>query len=309
MKNFDFHQHIQFDYEKKYGYLESAWIGHRYFIYDLISNLKPEVIVELGTHWGGSLFSMTQPIKDFKLLTKIYGIDTWKGDKQAGFYNENVFAVVKKIKDTIYKNVNIILVRKFFDEAVSDFKNKSIDLLHIDGLHTYEAVKHDFDIWLPKVKRDGIIIFHDVLERKDDFGVYKLWDELKIKYKYFEFINFHGLGLIFIGNQSFNFDKIYQNYYPLLHKINEFDKDIKSKDKDIKSKDKDIKLKEILVEEYGNELKKIDESMKVFFNLQKEILKLYRERSDYQLQLNYLTSSRFYKFWQSFVKLRKFLKL
>ena len=46
---------------------------------------------------------------------KIYGIDTWKGDKQAGFYNENVFAVVKKIKDTIYKNVNIILVRKFFE--------------------------------------------------------------------------------------------------------------------------------------------------------------------------------------------------
>ncbi|MBU0579460.1 class I SAM-dependent methyltransferase, partial [Patescibacteria group bacterium] len=261
--------------------------------------------MELGTHWGGSLFSMAQPIKDFKLLTKIYGVDTWRGDKQAGFYSEGVFAVVKKIKTTIYKNLNITLVRKFFDEAVNDFKNKSINLLHIDGLHTYEAVKHDFDTWLPKVKKDGIIIFHDVLEKKDDFGVYKLWDELKIKYKYFEFINFHGLGLIFIGKQFFNFDKVYQNYYPLLHEINKFDKDIKSKDEDIKSKDEDIKSKdedikskEILIEKYGNELANIDESMSRFFDLQKEILKLHRERSDYQLQLNNITSSGFYKFWQ-----------
>lgn len=190
----------------------SAWSGHYFFAYDLVRNVKPKVIVELGTHKGNSLFSMAQAIKDGKLKIELHGVDTWEGDPQAGYYAEDIYNEFLKISKQYYKDVNIISHKMFFDDAVKKFKDNSIDILHIDGLHTYEAVKHDFETWLPKVKKDtGIIMFHDVCETKDDFGVYKLWEELQKKYKNtITFEHYHGLGVLFINKEMF---KKYENQY------------------------------------------------------------------------------------------------
>lgn len=180
----------------------SAWSGHYFFAYDLVANTKPKVIVELGTHKGNSLFSFAQAIKDLNLKTELHAIDTWEGDEHAGYYEEDVYKKFLKIKEKYYKDVNIIPHKMYFDEAVDNFKNNSIDILHIDGLHTYEAVKHDFENWLPKVnKKTGIILLHDVCEKRDDFGVYKLWDELKKQFKNtLTFEHYHGLGVLFLGD-------------------------------------------------------------------------------------------------------------
>ena len=182
---------------------DSAWIGHIDFAYDLVVNTKPRIITELGTHRGHSLFSFAQAVSDKKLKTKLYGIDSWEGDVQAGFYGDKILQQIKNVKNTYYKGLNINLIQKYFRDAVSDFEDNSIDILHIDGLHTYEAVKQDYNDWLPKVKKDGIILLHDIAEKKGDFGVYKLWDEIKEKDSgYLEFTHSHGLGVIFLGNSS-----------------------------------------------------------------------------------------------------------
>ncbi len=184
--------------------IKSAWWGHTFFAYDLVRNEKPNKIVELGTHRGISFFSFCQAIKDGELDTELYAIDTWEGDKHTGFNDaEDVFGGVEYNVAKYFVDLNINLIRKTFDEAVDSFDDKSIDVLHIDGLHTYEAVKHDFTLWLGKVRDDGIILFHDIHEKKEDFGVYELWSELKEKYDTIEFYQAHGLGVLFLEHDKF----------------------------------------------------------------------------------------------------------
>lgn len=181
----------------------SAWIGHINFGYDLVANTKPKVIVELGTHWGVSFFSFCQAVKDRRLNSQLYAIDTWQGEEHAGAYGEKVINTVKFIQAKYFKSLQIKLLRKSFDEARNDFDDHSIDLLHIDGLHTYEAVKHDYEYWLPKMKKSGIIMFHDTAEKERGFGVYRLWEELSQKFgQGVELPHCHGLGILCLNKQT-----------------------------------------------------------------------------------------------------------
>ncbi|MEK3759472.1 class I SAM-dependent methyltransferase [Paenibacillus sp. FSL P4-0338] len=88
------------------------------------------------------------------------------------------------------------LLRMTFDEAVGTFEDNSIDLLHIDGLHTYEAIKHDYECWLPKLADNSVVLFHDITVRMDDFGVYQLWEELQEIHPAAQFEHSHGLGIL-----------------------------------------------------------------------------------------------------------------
>jgi hypothetical protein len=245
----------KFEYEEKFDDMTWPWAGHKYFAYDLIRNFKPKVIVELGTHKGTSFFSFCQAAKDGKFECELNAVDTWNGDKQAGFYDDSVWNDVNEIKKQYYPNLNTNLLRMTFDEAVKTFKDNTIDILHIDGLHTYEAVKHDFENWFEKVKNGGLILFHDIVEKHDDFGVYKLWDELKEKHKTIEFHHSHGLGVLFKKQNGFNFlgdfQEIFSKYYPLLYDKKLLEHNllvndptakaiIQQKDQEIQQKDQEI---------------------------------------------------------------------
>ncbi len=196
----------------------SPWGGHSFFAYDLVANTKPKVIVELGTYKGNSLFAFAQAVKDLNLQTELHAIDTWEGDIHSGFYKNDIYELFIEVKNKYYKNLNITPHKMLFDDAIKNFEDNSIDILHIDGLHTYEAVKHDFETWLPKVNKDtGIIIFHDVCETKDDFGVYKLWGELRDKYSSFTIKEYHGLGILSLKKNFFDKDQSnLEKYYNLV---------------------------------------------------------------------------------------------
>jgi len=211
----------KFEYEEIFQDYYWSWAGHKNFAYDLVRNTKPEVIVELGTHKGTSFFSFCQAAKDGKIRTKLYAVDTWKGDKHTGFYDDSIFQAVSDIMSSYYKKINANLMRMTFDEALPSFPDASIDILHIDGLHTYKAVKHDFDTWLPKVKNDGIILFHDIaVTQFKDFAVDKIWNELKKSNKTLEFHHSGGLGVLFKDANKFSrlehFQKDWRAYYAAL---------------------------------------------------------------------------------------------
>lgn len=179
---------------------ESAWIEHTPFAEWLIRKTQPKCLVELGTHTGLSYFAFCEAAKAIGMSrASFHAIDTWEGDKHAGHYNEDVFNSVAQINKTRYHQFSE-LHKTTFDEAVSLFPDNSIDVLHIDGLHTYNAVEHDYAIWRPKLSDCGVILFHDTQVRVLDFGVWKLWGEIAGVTPHFEFNHGNGLGVAAIGN-------------------------------------------------------------------------------------------------------------
>jgi O-antigen biosynthesis protein len=172
----------------------SAWFEHGPFAFWITDVLRPSQFVELGTHTGYSFFCFCQTIKKLKLSTKCVAVDTWKGDEHSYFYGEEIFDSVVRTNEK-YKRFSRLL-RSTFDDALSKFPSKSIDLLHIDGRHFYDDVKHDYESWLPKLTDHAIVLFHDTNVRERDFGVWKLFKELKRKHTSFEFLHGHGLGVL-----------------------------------------------------------------------------------------------------------------
>lgn len=179
----------------------NPWHGHIPFAFWLTELLEPELIVELGVHKGDSYCAFCQSVKHLSLNTLCYGVDTWQGDKHAGYYGDEVYQELKEYHDPMYGNFSQ-LIRSTFDDALPYFSNKSIDILHIDGLHTYEAVLHDFESWLPKVSEKGVILLHDISERNNGFGVWRFWDEIKDLYPSFAFYHSHGLGVLAVGKEA-----------------------------------------------------------------------------------------------------------
>lgn len=200
----------------------SPWASHRYFGYDLIAALKPNTLVELGSHYGSSFFAFAQAVKDFNLDTRLYAVDTWCGDDFTQHYDDEVYNAFLYIKENAYSKINITMLRTTFDLAKDQIPDSSIDILHIDGSHHYQDVAHDFNSWKPKVKEDGIILFHDISDDKvmgETMGSHVFWKEIKQNYPWTSEFSFSwGLGILFLNEQRYLSVKSFLNeaYYQAL---------------------------------------------------------------------------------------------
>lgn len=176
----------------------SGWLEHVPFAFWLIEAHQPRSVVELGSHRGISYFAFCQAVKALEQKTHCYAVDTWEGDSQAGFYDDSIYQSVVERNERSYDDFSTLL-RMTFDQALDEVPDGSVDLLHIDGLHTYEAVKHDFTTWLPKMSRRGVVIFHDTNVHTEGFGVQAFFAPLRERYPSFEFLHGNGLGVIAVG--------------------------------------------------------------------------------------------------------------
>jgi hypothetical protein len=192
-------------FEPKYVTLTSAWIGHGAFAIWLVKNTKPNVVVELGSHYGYSYFAICQAVAENNLQTKCFAVDTWQGDEHAGFYDDSVYDAV--VTHNAQYSKFSTLIRKRFDEALSDIPDASVDLLHVDGRHFYDDVKEDFESYIVKLSSRAIVMFHDVEVTERDFGVKQYFAELMRKHEGFHFVHAHGLGVMFYGAQQGEFAK------------------------------------------------------------------------------------------------------
>ncbi len=173
----------------------STWTEHMPFGYDLIAAVRPRTLVELGVYRGLSYFAFCQSVQTHRLKTRCYAVDTWEGDKHTDSYGEDIWEEVSAHNKSHYSDFST-LMRMTFEAALPRFEDKSVDLIHLDGLHTYEAVKADFENWYPKLRAGGIFLFHDIRARLQDFGVWRFWDELEQEHETFAFDQGYGLGVL-----------------------------------------------------------------------------------------------------------------
>jgi glycosyltransferase involved in cell wall biosynthesis/SAM-dependent methyltransferase len=176
----------------------SAWWEHVPFAYWLVCAVAPRIFVELGTHTGVSYAAFCEAVNRAGLGTRCYAVDTWQGDPHAGFYGPEILNDLRSFHDEHFAAFSTLL-EFTFDEALAHFEDQSIDLLHIDGVHTYEGVRHDFESWLPKLSDRAVVLFHDINVHRDDFGVWRLWAELREKFPTFDFVHGYGLGVLAVG--------------------------------------------------------------------------------------------------------------
>ncbi|MEM2703892.1 MAG: class I SAM-dependent methyltransferase, partial [Candidatus Bathyarchaeia archaeon] len=90
--------------------------------------------------------------------------------------------------------------------AKNILEGKYIDLLFIDGDHSYEGVKKDFIMYSSLVRKGGIVVFHDLLPLSRNREVNKFWEEIKSRFTYMEIINESppkcGIGVLFFDSNE-----------------------------------------------------------------------------------------------------------
>jgi hypothetical protein len=180
-------------------FCESAWIEHAPFAYWLLEAHRPSTLVDRGT-CGFAFLTFCQAVQNLGLDTKCFSVGGWHGNEQPGRCGEDALASVRSHIERRYSSF-ASFVHATFDALEPSFPDGSVDLVHIGDSGSHESVRHDFERWLPKLSRRGIMLFHDVNGLQGALGVDRSWREVRKNYPYFEFLDGHGLGVLAIGEE------------------------------------------------------------------------------------------------------------
>ena len=148
---------------------------------NIVAEINPKTVLEIGTARGGSLFLWAQCLDS---LEKICSIDL---GSHIDYFEERTrlfdqFADVEMdfvIADSHSSNTREVVERKF---------DKKVDFLMIDGDHSYEGVKSDFEMYRDLVSNNGLIAFHDIVNEEWP-GVGRFWREIKPQFETTEIIS------------------------------------------------------------------------------------------------------------------------
>lgn len=146
--------------------------------------------VEVGTLQGWFAFDLLCQWRGEKLymIDSWRYMDNWKDDMNAHFSTQ-----LNRMSDcmkSIYKfDRRACMIREMEDDAVSLFKDRSLDFVYLDADHSLDAVRAQIKRWVPKLVPGGIIGTHDYLDGKAPqnsahYGVKTAIDEFCSDYGY-----------------------------------------------------------------------------------------------------------------------------
>jgi predicted O-methyltransferase YrrM len=132
-------------------------VQERIALYKL--SLSKHHVLEIGSYLGASACCFGAAMKE-SVQGKIFCIDTWNNDAMSEG-NWDTFA--KFTKNTVPFAEFIIPVRGFSTEVVDQIaaQTQHLDLIFIDGDHSYEGVKSDWEAYKRFVQPGSVVVFHD----------------------------------------------------------------------------------------------------------------------------------------------------
>jgi predicted O-methyltransferase YrrM len=167
----------------------------------IVRKLEPLTVLEIGTHKGGTLFLWTCFAKRNATIVSI----DLPGGKFGGGYSRlraALFRRFAKQKQSLHLLRADSHARQTFEVAKNLLGGSGVDLLFIDGDHTYDGVKMDWEMYSPLVREGGIVVFHDIAANYEDTQVKRLWDSIKVGFRHQEYVanpeGFYGIGVLFV---------------------------------------------------------------------------------------------------------------
>lgn len=142
--------------------------------------LNPKIAMEIGTSNGGTLYCLSHYTQELLISIDLPagnyggGYTTWRQQFYQEFAHNSPNLNLKLIRANSHDPATLKQVQEVLG-------NRKLDLLLIDGDHTYLGAKLDYEMYGPLVRPGGMIILHDIFahQKFTDCDVYKLWDEIK----------------------------------------------------------------------------------------------------------------------------------
>jgi predicted O-methyltransferase YrrM len=145
-----------------------------------VARIDPKTVLEIGTARGGSLFLWTQYLSSLERICSIdLGSHIDNFEERTRLFDK--FADIEMnfvIADSHLSNTREVTERKL---------DQTVDFLFIDGDHSYEGVKSDFQMYRDLVSNNGLIAFHDIVNEEWP-GVGRFWREIKPRFETTEII-------------------------------------------------------------------------------------------------------------------------
>ena len=171
---------------------------------EIVAELKPKVVLEIGTAGGGTLFLFTR-IADPE--AKIISIDLPGGPFGGGYpkWKIPLYLSFSKCSQKLHLIRRSSHELQTLEEVKGILGAEKVDFLFIDGDHSYEGVRKDFEMYSPLVGKGGIIAFHDIVPGPPENvgGVPRFWNEIKHDFNCREIVSDwrqggYGIGVLYV---------------------------------------------------------------------------------------------------------------
>lgn len=152
---------------------------------EIVRRARPKTVIEIGTARGGTLYALSQLADPSAVILSIDLPGAPNGGGQSALERE-----LFKSFGPIGQRLTCLPLDSHepatFEAARAALDGRAVDLLFIDGDHSYEGVRADFERYRTLVAPDGLIALHDINVFPEQFGaanaVGPFWRELTAQY-------------------------------------------------------------------------------------------------------------------------------